>query len=551
MTALPSGRAGSPGRPRGLRHRAAVASAAGALGALTAVVPVSSAHAADEAPAHRLVWIANSRANSVTAYDPATASAVATVPVGAYPQAVAVSPDGGEAYVVNNGSDTVSVIDTATGAVASTIPVGRLPGPVAFSPDGTHAYVGHYVSARAGGVDVIDTATRTVTATVTVGSQPFGIAVAPDGAHAYVANLIGGSVSVIDTATNSLSETIVDSRARMPAAVAVSPDGGRVYAANYASNNVSVIETATNTVSGVVPVGAGPGGVSVTPDGAHVYVANQNEDTVSVIDTASGPGVTDTVAVGATPVGVLVDPAGGTAFVANSRAGTLSVIDTATRTVTRTVDTGSAPYGLAVATVAPAVTGVRAGHGPQAGGNTVTIVGTHLAGARQVLFGTTPATGVTVVNDSTLRATAPARPGGAVDVTVTTPAGTSTPAAGARYTYEYPFGGFRPPVADPPAVNRMNAGRAVPVTFGLGGDRGPDVIARDYPTVTRVDCATGTPLDPPVPAATAGDGAPRYDAAAGAYGYRWKTDRAWAGSCRLFTLGLNDGTLHTALFRFS
>ncbi|MFF2625688.1 PxKF domain-containing protein [Kitasatospora griseola] len=548
--AVPHGRAGSPGRLRRLRHRAAVVSAAGALGALTVLVPVSSAHATPETTAHRLVYIANPRANSVTAYDPSTASPIATIPVGTYPQAVAVSPDGSQAYVVNNGSSTISVIDTASGTVASTIAVGRLPGPVTFSPDGTRAYVGHYVSARMGGVDVIDTATRTVTTTVTVGSQPFGIAVAPDGAHAYVANLIGGSVSVIDTATNSLSETITDSRIWMPTAVAVSPDGSRVYSANYGTNTVSVIETATNAVTGVIPVGTGPGSVSIAPDGAHAYVTNQYDNTVSVIDTATST-VTGTVPVGGTPVGVLADPAGGVAYVANSHDGTLSVIDTATDSVTRTVATGSSPYSLAVAPVAPTVTGVRSGHGPDAGGNTVTIVGTHLAGARAVLFGSTPATGVTVVNDGTLRATVPAGVGGTVDVRVTTPAGTSAASVAGRYTYAYPFSGFRPPVANSPAVNRMHAGRAVPMKFALGGDFGPNVIARDYPVAQHVDCTTGAPLDPPVPTTTAGDGALSYDLADGGYHYVWKTDRAYAGTCQVFTLGLNDGTLHTALFQFS
>ncbi|MFD0566016.1 PxKF domain-containing protein [Kitasatospora saccharophila] len=310
-----------------------------------------------------------------------------------------------------------------------------------------------------------------------------------------------------------------------------------------------MIETATNTVSATVPVGAGPGGVSVAPDGSRVYVAGQNDNTVSVIDPATGT-VTGSVPVGATPVGVLADPAGGAVYVANSQGGTLSVIDPATGTVTRTVATGSGPYALATAPVAPTVTGVRPGHGPGAGGNTVTVTGTHLAGALDVRFGGAPASGVTVLDDGTLEATAPPGTAGPVDVTVTTPAGTGPRSVAGRYTYEYPFSGFRPPVADPPAVNRANAGRTVPVEFALGGDFGPDVIARDSPAVTPVDCTTGTPLAPPAPATAAGSGAPSFEADARGYRFRWQTDPSYAGSCRLFTVGLTDGTQHTALFRF-
>jgi hypothetical protein len=31
----------------------------------------------------------------------------------------------------------------------------------------------------------------------------------------------------------------------------------------------------------------------------------------------------------------------------------------------------------------------------------------------------------------------------------------------------------------------------------------------------------------------------------------WKTDKAWVGTCRVFVLGLNDGTLHRANFKFT
>ena len=41
------------------------------------------------------------------------------------------------------------------------------------------------------------------------------------------------------------------------------------YVANIASNTVSVIDTATNTVVATVPVEIGSRGVAITPDGTH------------------------------------------------------------------------------------------------------------------------------------------------------------------------------------------------------------------------------------------------------------------------------------------
>src|SRR3984893_491469 len=102
-------------------------------------------------------------------------------------------------------------------------------------------------------VSVIDTATNTVTATIPVGSQPQGVAVAPHRSKAYVANANSNNVSVIDTATNTVTATIPVGT--FPDGLAVTPHGRKVYVTNNGSNNVSEIDTATNTVSATIPVG--------------------------------------------------------------------------------------------------------------------------------------------------------------------------------------------------------------------------------------------------------------------------------------------------------
>src|SRR6266853_1562919 len=81
------------------------------------------------------------------------------------------------------------------------------------------------------------------------------------------------------------------------------------YITNNGSNNVSVIDTASNTVTATVAVGPYPTGVAVNPAGTRVYVTNQAGNTVSVLDTSTNT-VIATVAVGQSPVGVAVNPAG-------------------------------------------------------------------------------------------------------------------------------------------------------------------------------------------------------------------------------------------------
>ncbi|MFJ8039381.1 IPT/TIG domain-containing protein [Kitasatospora sp. NPDC096147] len=444
--------------------------AAALVGALGAVaVPAGAAHA--EAEAARLVYVANLRGNSVSAYDPVSGAVVATVPVGRSPEGVAVSPDGAKAYVTNNSDNSVSVIDTATNTVAGTIAVGRLPGPVAISPDGRSVYVGRFISPGVGGVDVIDTATQAVTGTVQVGNQPFAIGFAPDGRRAYVANFVGSSVSVIDTASTTVSSTIARPDARTPSALAVSPDGGRVYVANFNSNNLSVIDTATDTITALVPTGGGPGGVAVSPDGRFAYTADENANTLSVLDTST-LGIVASVPVGSIPVAVLADPDGDALYVANGGGNTLSVVDPATHTVTGTVPTGNTPFALGQAQAAPVVDRITPDQGPAAGGTTVTLTGRHLAGTRSVSFGGAPAANVTVVNATTVTATAPPHAPGTVDVQLTSAGGRTVPAG--RYTYRAPapvITGIAPdhgPAAGGTVVTITggNLGGATAVSFG-------------------------------------------------------------------------------------
>ncbi len=56
---------------------------------------------------------------------------------------------------------------------------------------------------------MIATTSNTVVATITVGTQPAGLAVTPDGKHVYVADAVANTVSVIDTATNTVEAATV------------------------------------------------------------------------------------------------------------------------------------------------------------------------------------------------------------------------------------------------------------------------------------------------------------------------------------------------------
>jgi hypothetical protein len=85
---------------------------------------------------------------------------------------------------------------------------------------------------------------------------------------------------------------------------------------------------------------------------------------------------------------------------------------------------------------APSVSGVSPSGGTVAGQNTVAITGSGFTGATAVAFGSVPASSFVVNSDTSITATVPAVTQAAtVDVTVTTPGGTSAPGQADQYTY--------------------------------------------------------------------------------------------------------------------
>jgi len=200
---------------------------------------------------------------------------------------------------------------------------------------------------------------------------------------------------------------------------------------------------------------------------------------------------------------------------------------------------------------AASVSGVSPSSGPLTGGTSVTISGSGFTGATAVDFGTVAASAFTVNSDTSITATSPAATSaGPVDVTVTTPAGTSATSSADQFTYTYPFTGYLSPVDNPPALNQVNRGQAIPMKFSLGGNYGLNIIAPGYPTVTQISCSTGTTVNSGTLTDTAGGSGLQYDSSTGTYTYVWKTSKSWAGTCQQFDLRLNDGTDHTADFQF-
>ena len=85
------------------------------------------------------------------------------------------------------------------------------------------------------------------------------------------------------------------------------PTSHRAYVTNADNNSVSVIDTTTRAVTETIPVGKSPDGWVVDPTTHTVYITNSGDDSVSVVDPATRA-VTATIKVGKGPDGIAVDP---------------------------------------------------------------------------------------------------------------------------------------------------------------------------------------------------------------------------------------------------
>src|SRR5262245_3201723 len=108
-------------------------------------------------------------------------------------------------------------------------------------------------------VSVIDTATNTVVAAPATTGAPIRVAMTPNGKHAYIASRDSPSgsafVSVLDTATNTVTETIPHVTDFFISDIAITLDGKHAYVASAGNDHtVKVLDTATNQVTATIPM---------------------------------------------------------------------------------------------------------------------------------------------------------------------------------------------------------------------------------------------------------------------------------------------------------
>ncbi len=227
------------------------------------------------------------------------------------PAGLAFSKDGQRLYVCGNLSNTLLELEFPSGKVLRTFPVGVAPYDVVLV--GNEAYVSNWGGRRPeagdltgpagrgtevrvdpvrriaseGSVSILDlgsTATNPRVTEVVTGLHASALALSPSGKHLACANAGSDTVSVIDTRTHGLVETIwvkpkpSDLFGASPNALAFDRSGRRLYVANGTQNAIAIVEfdpaDKESHLEGLIPAGWFPGALVLDPVRQQLNVAN-------------------------------------------------------------------------------------------------------------------------------------------------------------------------------------------------------------------------------------------------------------------------------------
>jgi DNA-binding beta-propeller fold protein YncE len=216
--------------------------------------------------------VANRNGGSISLFDLATGVEMARIPIGpAIPHEVAVSPDGrlaltGE-YGPNDGPGRhLVVIDVAEARLVGRIDLGpkSRPHSVVFMPDGRRAVATLEQSDRIALVDVVDR--RVLRTYPTGGREGHMVRLSPDGARAFVTSRgAEGTLSIISLAGEA--PPVVVPTGAGAEGLAVTPDGREVWVVNRIARTISIVDTQSIKVVQTIDVLPDARRAEVSPSG--------------------------------------------------------------------------------------------------------------------------------------------------------------------------------------------------------------------------------------------------------------------------------------------
>jgi len=306
--------------------------------------------------------------------------------------ASAAQSRGARLLVLNKEDATLNVINPESGTILATVATGQGPHELVATADGKTAFASNYGTGPAPGhtISMIDVAAGKELRRIDVAplSRPHGLAVV--NGKLYFTAEADKKIARYDPAAGKIDWEF-DTGQNTTHMVLPAKDARTIFTSNIASDTISMIQQAAGGAwsQTIVPVGKGPEGLDLSPDGRELWSAHSRDGGVSVIDVASKK-VVHTIAAGTKrsnrikltpdgkfalisdleagdlvvldaaahkevkrlplgkmPEGILIPPAGGVAYVAVNGDNHVAVVDLKTWQVTKKIQTGKGPDGLA------------------------------------------------------------------------------------------------------------------------------------------------------------------------------------------------------------
>jgi YVTN family beta-propeller protein len=211
---------------------------------------------------NKIALVALAIPNKVAIVDVAAAKVVGYIPVGICPYAIVISKDKKFAFVSNFGGPHPEKGDRTEKSA------------------GTDVAVDERSVALRGSVTVIDIVARKAVSEVKTRIHPESMVLSPDGGLLYVSDESGDGLSVIDTKTFAVIQTLSTKPdislpyGSLTTALAFSPDGKVLFTANAGNNAIGLIDPKHlhQGPYGFLAAGGFPG--AVCTDGRNLYIGN-------------------------------------------------------------------------------------------------------------------------------------------------------------------------------------------------------------------------------------------------------------------------------------
>jgi YVTN family beta-propeller protein len=294
-----------------------------------------------------LVYVPNSKSDTVDVISQRTAKVIDRFAVGALPQHVTPSWDLKTLWVTNDLGNSLTPIDPATGRPGRPVPVDD-PYNLYFTADGRRAIV---VAEARRELDFRTPHTMRLTHRLAV-PQCRGVDhmdYTADGRRALVSCEFSGRMIVVDLRRERVVKTIALSPTAMPQDVKLSPDGRTFYVADMATGGVWLIDAHRMRRERFERTGAGAHGLYPSRDSKLLYVSDRGAGAITVLSFRTRrPVKTWRLPAGASPDMGGVSADGRVLWLSGRYDAEVYAISTRTGRLLHRIPVGQGPHGLAV-----------------------------------------------------------------------------------------------------------------------------------------------------------------------------------------------------------